>query len=270
MKAIVVLCLAFAVPGAFASSVRLDARTIIKRSVGANEKDYRAAPRFSYYKRVLDSGAHTFKTYHVFMMEGSPYECMVAVNDKPLSPEQQKEEQKKLDQTFSRRQNESKQDRKERVSKYQDERKRDNILMQQLTKAMDFTLLGQEKLGPYNVYVLEAAPLPDYVPPSDEAKVLRGMKGKLWIDQNTFQWVKIEAQVVEPVAIKGFLARVEPGTRFEMEKMPVEDGIWMPKYFSMRADYKVLFLFSNSKNEEDSFFGYRQNAPLPIATEARR
>ena len=37
---------------------------------------------------------------------------------------------------------------------------RDHLLMEQLTKALDFKLLGEQKLGPYKVYVLKATPTP--------------------------------------------------------------------------------------------------------------
>ena len=48
------------------------------------------------------------------------------------------------------------------------------------------------------------------------------MEGTLWIDRDTFQWVKVEAQVTRPVKIVGFLAEVEPGTHFELEKKPID------------------------------------------------
>jgi hypothetical protein len=41
-----------------------------------------------------------------------------------------------------------------------------------------------------------------------ESKVLTGMEGKLWIDKKTLQWVKVEATVIHPVSIGGFLAEV--------------------------------------------------------------
>jgi hypothetical protein len=67
------------------------------------------------------------------------------------------------------------------------------------------------------------------------------MRGKLWIEKRTLQWEKGEAQVIHPVSIAGFLAQVEPGTHFELEKMPVEDGIWFPKHFAMSSLARVLF-----------------------------
>jgi hypothetical protein len=93
--------------------------------------------------------------------------------------------------------------------------------MQQLTEAFDFTLAGEERMGNHRVYVLDATPRAGYKPPNTETEVLTGMRGKLWIDKKTYQWVKVEAEVIHPVSIAGFLAKVEPGNRFELEKIPV-------------------------------------------------
>ncbi len=94
--------------------------------------------------------------------------------------------------------------------------------MDQLTKALDFTLIGEQMLGSYKVYVFKAIPRHGYKPPNYEAKVLTGMEGKLWIDEKTFQCVKVEASVISPVSIGGFLAQVKPGTHFELQKMADE------------------------------------------------
>jgi len=64
-----------------------------------------------------------------------------------------------------------------------------------------------------------------YRPPNFETRVLTGMRGKLWIERNSFQWVNVEVEVIHPVHIGGFIARVEPGTRFELEKIPVSSDI---------------------------------------------
>jgi hypothetical protein len=92
-----------------------------------------------------------------------------------------------------------------------------------------------------------------------QAQVLTGMEGKLWIDTKTFQWVKVQAKVIRPVSISGFLATVLPGTRFELEKAPVGDGIWEPAHFSMKSQAKVFFLFNHRSQENDEYFGYRKS-----------
>jgi hypothetical protein len=89
------------------------------------------------------------------------------------------------------------------------------------------------------------------------AQVLTGMQGQLWIDQKTYQWVRVTAQVIHPVSIAGFLARVEPGTRFELEMSPVEGDIWQATHFSMRSQAKVLFVFNRSSQEDSTYFDYQ-------------
>lgn len=235
-----------------------DVATIIQRSVEATDRDWKAAPGYDYLQQVQEDGGT--KTYEVTMILGSPYERLTAVNGKPLTAEQQRDEQRKLDKVIAKRQSESPQERNDRVGKYARERKRDHSLMQQLTRAFDFKMEGQQKLGTRDVYVLRATPRPGYHPPDMEAEVLTGMQGRLWIDKSTFQWVKVQAQVIHPVTIEGFLARVEPGTRFDLEKMPVDDGIWLPKHFGMKSRAKVMFLFGHRTQEEETYWGYRKAA----------
>ncbi len=238
------------------------AKTIIERSVEANARDWKAAPDYDNFERDRQPGGGT-KTYQVMMISGSPYQRLVAVNGKPLPPEQQAQEQRKLEATIAQRKNESPSDRAERIAKYEKDRKRDHLLMEQLTEAFNFTLTGEQKLNGYDVYVLKATPRPGYRPPNMETQVLPGMQGKLWIDKKTFQWVKVEAQVLHPVSIEGFLAEVEPGTRFELEKMPVADDVWLPSHFSMKAQAKVLFFFSHNSQTDEKYWGYRKAAALP-------
>ncbi|MCL5746147.1 MAG: hypothetical protein M1541_19830 [Acidobacteria bacterium] len=248
---VIALLLPAAAPGA-----ALDAREIIARSVAANKADWKAQAEYSYMERVRDGGET--RTYEVIMILGSPYKRLVRVNGKPLSPEQNAEQERELAKTIAERRAESPEQRAQRIAGYEKDRKRDHDLMEQLTVAFDFELLGQRRLGNYDVYVLRATPRPGYQPPNVETQVLTGMKGKLWIDTKTFQWVKVEAQVVHPVSIEGFLARVEPGTYFELEKTPVEDGLWMPAHFQMKSKSKVLFLFNHKTQEDKTYFDYRR------------
>jgi hypothetical protein len=253
---------ALIISAAWVSSVRSavpaqNVEAIIASSVQANAADWKAAPEYNYTERDLQPGGGT-KTFQVMMIDGSPYERLVAVNGKPLSSDQQEQEQKQLDAITAKRRGESSQQRNDRIAKYQKERQRDHALMQELTKAFDFTLTGEQKLNGYDVYVMKAMPRPGYQPPSMQTQVLTGMEGQLWIDKKTSQWVKIEAEVIHPVSIAGFLARVEPGTRFELEKMPVDNGIWQTKHFSMKAQARVLSMFKHNSSEDESYSDYHR------------
>lgn len=255
------LCTAMAAAGQ-------DAQTIIQRSVEANERDWQAAPKYDYYETDQEDG-NPPKTYQVRMILGSPYKRLVAVNGKEISAEQQAAEQRKMQQSIAQRQAETAEQRGQRIAKWEKDRKRDHLLMEQLTKAFDFKLLGQQRLGPYQVFTLKATPRPDYHPPNMESQVLTGMQGKLWVDTKTFQWVKVQAKVITPVSIEGFLATVEPGTHFELEKAPVGEGVWEPTHFSMKSQAKVFFFFNHRSQENDVYFGYQRSTDQLSAAGSR-
>lgn len=228
---------------------------IIQRSVQANDADWASAPHYDHFETDYEIGGA--RTYAVIMIEGSPYQQLIEVNGEPLSPAQKAAELQKLELAIAQRQSESLAQRSARILKFAKDRSRDHLLMTQLTSAFNFQLVGEQKLDAREVYVLRATPRPGYQPPNLQARALTGMEGMLWVDKTTFQWVKVEAQVIRPVTIAGFLAEVEPGTRFELEKAPVAAGIWLPKRFAMQVRAKILFLVNHISREDQSFFHYR-------------
>lgn len=235
-----------------------DVQAIIQKSVEANQRDFQAAPYFNYKERDRDPDGKGSKTYQVTMIEGSPYQRLIEVNSNPLSAAQNAEEMKKQQQATTQRHSESPDQRKKRIADYETGRQRDHAMMEQLTKAFDFKYMATHKVRGFTVWQLKATPRPGYNPPNMHAQVLPGMQGQLWIDQKTYQWVKITAQVIHPVTIAGFLARVEPGTRFELEMSPVEGGTWQSTHFSMRSQAKVLLVFNHNSQQDSTYFDYQR------------
>jgi hypothetical protein len=247
--------------GISGSAQELGAKEIIQRSVEVNRRDWDLAPGYDYTQRERDG--EKIKTYEEIMLAGSRYERLVAVDDKPLSPEDEAKERRRFEKAVAQRQQESPSEREERVAKYQKEIDRDHALMAELTKALDFTLSGKEMLGRREVYVLKGTPRAGYRPLNKQAKALTGMQGTLWIDAVNFHWVKAEAEVVSPVWIYGFVARIEPGTHFELEQAPIADGIWMPNHFLMDAKAKVLLLFPHYERDDITYLTYHKPGASP-------
>jgi len=229
---------------------------IIQRSVAANQRDWNAAPQYSYCER--DRQENGTKTYEATMILGSPYRRLVARNNEPLPLAEQAKEKHRMEDSIAKRRTESEAERAARTAEYEKERKQDQLLMDQLVEAFDFRILGQEKLSAHDAYVLRSTPRLDYRPPNLQTEVLTGMQGTLWIDKDSFQWLTVEAEVVYAVSIAGFFARVEPGTRFELEKAPVSDGVWLPTHFSMKSRAKLLFILTHRRQEDETYFDYRK------------
>lgn len=239
-------------------------REIIHRSAQVTQADWDRAPGFDFCE--LDKTKTGSRTSAVLMIEGSPYYRVVQVNGVDLPPAQEAVEEKRLASTIQRRQHETSDERAKRTAQYQKERHGDRELLEQLTEAMNFTFVGQEAVDSHPVDVFEAVPRAGYVPKSMQMQVLPGMKGKLWIDQTSFRWVKVQAEVVKPVSIAGFLARVEPGTRFELQERPITSSIWLAHVFTMQSRAKILFFISKSSEANETYFNYKPNGTLSINT----
>jgi hypothetical protein len=244
----------------------VDVQDLLKRSVEATQRDWKEAPNFTFLAHDIDqkldsSGrvkSRIEKTYQVTMIDGSPYERLVSVNGEPLNPSQDHEERRKQDVERKLRSGESPSARAKRVAKYERERRQDEAMLREMVAAFDYKLAGEEIVNGRATYILSATPKAGYVPKSRDAKVLTGMKGKLWIDKADTQWVKVEGEVVRPVSFYA-VATVSPGTRFVLEQEPVEPGIWMVKHFSVHVNSSILWISRNS-NEDDHYSGYHRVA----------
>ena len=133
----------------------------------------------------------------------------------------------------------------------------------EMVDAFQFRLTGQAQVDGHSCWLLDAEPKSGYEASDREGRVLKGMKGQLWIDKATNQWVKVHAEVVKPVSFYGFLAKVGPGTEFDLEQAPVGDNIWMPKRFAVRVNSTALGFFNENSTENDT---YRDYQPMPQAS----
>lgn len=233
-----------------------DVQAIIRRSVEANDADWHAAPDYECFE--VDNSKGGTVTYDDKMISGSPYQELVAVNGKPLSAQRQKAEQQKLQQVEVDRRHESASRRAQRIAAYERGRQRDHFFLEQLTKAFNFRLQSQQELKGHLVYLIQATPKARYRPPDREAQVLTGMQGTLWIDTATSQWMKVEAKVIHPVSIYGFLAKVEPGTSFLLEKSPVAGDIWLPDHFAVHSAARLLDIIPHNSSDEETYYGCKK------------
>ncbi len=234
---------------------------IVRRSVTANESNWKQAPEFAHVERDVTSktgGPKTIKTVQVYLIQGSEYSELLAVNDKPLTGKQKTDEDQKLRQEIQKRQHESASERSKRVSKYQRERQQDHAMMREMAEAFNFKVVGDESVNGRPAWVLAAEPKPGYRPKMRDTKVLTGMRGKMWVDKQTYQWAKVDAQVVRPVTFGGFIAQVGPGTRFVLEQSPIAGSLWLPRHFAVNVNASVMWRNKSSTDDET----YRDYRPM--------
>ncbi len=232
---------------------------LVERSEQAIATDWSRAPEYSFVERDVESkrdSRPSVKTYQVLMIDGSPYSRLIAVDDKPLSSVEQAEELGKLQNEIHERQEESDRARQKRIDKYLKERLQDSALLKGMLGVFDFRLVGQQTVDGHECWVLDAPPKHGYEPVSRETKVLKGMRGRLWVDEDSGQWVKVQAEVVRTVSLYGFFAKVRPGTRFLLEQEPIAPHLWLPKHFTTRVSASALGFFNEDSMDDETYSKY--------------
>lgn len=168
---------------------------------------------------------------------------LVAVNDKPLTPEQRQAEETRLTALANNPEELKKKQKAER-----EDARRTARIVKALPDAFlfefDGTELGRPGLGkPGDELVrLKFRPNPKYSPPSRTEQVLTGMQGYVLIDANQHRIARIDATLFKDVGFGwGILGHLDKGGRFLVEQGCVGDDDWEPTRVDLAFTGKELF-----------------------------
>lgn len=233
---------------------------IVERSTQQTTANWNQSLDYSFVERDAmrkHDSKSSIKTYEVLQIDGSPYNRLSAIDDKPLSGSERDKEDRKLRDEVQRRQRESEHERTRRVDKYLKARRQDRALLDGMLEAFDFGLIGHEVLDGRECWVMDAKPKSGYQPKSKEGKVLAGMRGRFWIDQVSGNWVKVQAEVYQTVSLSGFFAKVRPGTRFLLEQEPVSGSLWLPKRLITEVSASALGFINENYVQDETYSNYK-------------
>jgi len=242
----------------------VDLEEIVRRGSIAIQEDWAAAEDYGWIQKdETQKGERvTSRTCQVVRMAGSDYYMPIAIDGKPLPPDQQRSELEKLRAEFHRRNIEDAVARQRRIEKYRKERDENGGVLREFPKAFWFKLQGEESINGHPAYILSGTPRERTGPLSRAAKVLAGMRGTIWIDKETFHPIRAEADVIAPVPIYGLLARVLPGTHIAVEMEPVSESTWLLTELSMTLRVSKFFWFNSTQVTRSTYSDYRPNAQV--------
>ena len=198
------------------------------------------------------------KTWDITVLYGELYSRLIEKNDKPLSAEDEKKEQEKLDKLINKRKNESEGDRQKREAKQKKEREQGRAFLRDVANAYDFRIVGEEAVDGRPAWVLEAAPRRNFHPTQPHADILPKLKGKLWIDKQEYNWVKAEAEAIDTISFGMFLARVHKGSHFSFEQTRLNNEVWLLRRFYVNASARLMLFRNMGLEQEDIFSNYKK------------
>lgn len=223
-----------------------DPLEIVRRSLERDTENFERLKDYTYQQREedreLDPKGNLKKTEsetsEILIMAGRPYERLVARDDKALSEKDAHKEQEKMDRELARRQNLSGKEQ----AKLEKERAENRKFLRELPDAFSFRLLGEENISGKPAWVIDAEPRPGFHPKDSNAKILAKVRGKVWVDQSEYQWVKVEGEVLDTLSFGLALFRLAAGGRMSFEQTRVNDEVWLPAHIYIRADARLAYV----------------------------
>jgi len=194
----------------------------------------------------------------VMMIYGEQVHRLIAKDGKPLPPEDAAKEEEKINKLLAKYKNESEDQRAKRLAKYEEEEEKKRSFVKEVADAFNLTMLQPETVDGHQLYVIQGEPKPGYHSHSDEGKFLTKFHGKIWIDPNAYQWVKLELETLDTISYGLFLARLHKGTRFFVEQTRVNDDVWLPKLLRLHLGVRVALLKDVNYDVTQTYSDYKK------------
>jgi hypothetical protein len=243
-----------------------DPKEIACRAVQRNAHNDLIARQYTYLQsndvRTLDGAGHikerNRKTIDITLLDGSPYPRLVARDDKPLPPAEEKKQEEKLQESIEQRRKETPAQRQQRIADWQRKKDRERENLEEVCGAFDFLIAGEEQLDGVPVWVIDATPHPGFKPKSKEASYFPKIKGRIWVAKSDYTPVKIAVETLDTISIGAFLLRLARGGHIDVEYTRVNDEVWMPKHVSIDASARVLLVKGYHLEADYTFSHYKK------------
>jgi len=257
--------LAIAFVAAFSSAAQEpspDPLEIVRRSVERDWTDFESRKNYTYQERTevreyTRDGRQTnsrSETSDVMILGGRPYERLTARNDRPLPAGDARKQQQKLDRELAKRQHESPAER----TRYEKERAEDRAFLREIPEAFTFRLVETSAISNQPAWVIEAVPKPGYRAVHSQAKNFAKVRAKIWIEQATYHWVKLDGEVLDTISAGLGLLRVAPGVTLHFEQTHVNDEIWLPSSIFVRYEARLAFVKKLRTEFEARYSNYQK------------
>jgi hypothetical protein len=162
---------------------------------------------------------------------------LVAVNDRPLTPDQRAQEEQRLKKLLA-----SPEEQQKKKKDQQQDNERVVSMFKQLPNAFIYQADGTVPGNNGHQWVrLKFEPDPNYEPPSRETSVFKAMKGVMVIDPVSERLARIEADLFKDVSFGwGILGHLDKGGHFIVEQSNIGDARWEPTYMNIQFTGKAL------------------------------
>lgn len=251
---------------AAASTPPLSAKEIVRRAMEHDVNNWEQEKNYTFLQRVeqrelnTDGSQKSIKseTEEIIFLYGQPYAHLVKRNDQPLSDVDAKKVEKKLNDTMEKRSHETPAEREKRLVDFEKRHQEEHSFLLEVPEAYNFRILGEQNLNGREAYVISGEPRQDFRPNLNAARVLPKLRPKLWIDKDGYQWLKLEADVIDTITWGGFLLRLHPGSHIDLEQVLVNNEVWLPLHARISFDARIALFKAMRMDVDAQFSDYKK------------
>jgi hypothetical protein len=234
--------------------------------------DYQTQADYTYIERRRDVkisrlGKVTIGPVRTFQVlpsaiPGQTYKRLIAVDDKPLSPEElakrDAEHAADVKETQARQARETPSQRAERLEKAASEQREREAILEDAFKAYDAMLERREIVDGVTVLVARMTPRDDAPVKTREGRWMSHFEGYLWVTEADAQIVKIDMRATSDVTIGwGVVGRIHKGSRVLFVRRRV-GSVWLPAETTYEATGRTLIFRPFQFNLTTTYSDYRR------------
>jgi hypothetical protein len=220
-------------------------RQVISHEVQAEEHDN------SYWMfRLQQTESGATKSEEVVETPHGWIRRLLAVNGKPLTPQDQAKDDAQLHKLLT----DAGEQRKNQEATRNDVRQAQELL-KMLPDAFLYTYAGRSG----GVVKLNFRPNPKFHPQSRKAAVFHDMVGSLWLNMKQQRLAGIQGHLNQEVKFAGgLLGHLDKGGTFDVKQTQIAPGIWDVTYMNVQMNGKALFFKTIAVREKDIRSNYRR------------
>jgi len=243
-----------------------DPYELVRRSIAQDQLDWVRMKDYTWQahsvEKSLDSHGRVQstkrETWETLMLDGQPYRRTLERDGRPLTPEEQRSEQKRLDRETRRLTAETPAEKQRRMEEAEKRRRREFAFLSEIPDLFDLRFEGDSTVDGRAVWVVSGAPRPGARAKSGDAKMLLKVRGRMWIDKATYQWARVEAETTDTISWGLFLARLNSGAKMIFEQTEVNSELWFPKRLLLTGSGRVGLIKRLAEDEEIEWSNYRK------------
>jgi hypothetical protein len=220
-------------------------RDVVENSLRGKSRDQ---VHWSYREVIRKDGM--LETREVCQTDAGTVDRLIATDDQPLSAEQRRREDARIQALLA----DPAEIRKERQKQREDSAKQFRMFAT-FPEAFRYEYAGQEG----GLVKLKFDPNPRFIPDSRQEEVFHHLEGVMWIDEDQKQLVRIDGRLSSEVKFAGgLLGHLDKGGTFSVSFKELNSGQWVMGSLHVEMSGRALLFKTISVREERDFDDYRR------------